>query len=541
LINNISPIRIGIDLDNTIISYDKAFQIGAKLNSLVAKDCKLNKKAIRDLIRRRKNGEIEWQKLQGYVYSEGINEATLFPGVFRFLWLCRERKFDVEIVSHKTEYGHFDHKKNSIRDAATNFLINQGLIENENPLIKKITYKNTKREKIDYIKQNNFDWFIDDLEEIIFCNDLKDQKRILFSNENSNKINVQSWEEISQKLLNNWTLEDVKNMCNTINNQEIESIEKLQGRGNSAIYKLYLSSGHKAALKMYPEISYHNRLKSEFESTKIFQELGIKNVQKPISFNHSLGVASYEWIEGEKVTKYGLEELNAALSFLSVLNDKSKVESFKNFPFAADSCPRGQDIEMQIKRRLLQLEEPSKTHNELNKFLKNDFKSLFNEITSWSQTTWPSNEDYKTPLKKNELILSPSDFGFHNAIRSQNDGLVFHDFEYFGWDDPVKLISDFSHHAAMSLSNQLEQLWFSGVSTIYGKHLLNRLSAAWPLYGLNWCLIILNEFKDEVWNRRCAADERKLNQRELHLSTQLAMSKKKLDNLAMSYKNKHYW
>ena len=547
MINNISPIRIGIDLDNTIISYDRAFQIGAKLSGLVEKDCKLNKKGIRDLIRKRQNGESEWQKLQGYVYSEGINEAALFPGVFRFLWLCKERKINVEIVSHKTKFGHFDNKKTSLRNSATNFLINHDLLNTENPLIKKITYRNSKKEKIDFIKQNNYDYFIDDLEEIIFSKELESQKGILFSSDSrlveiSNKEIAHSWEEISLSILGSWNLEEIKTMANLIvKKNKVESIEKLKGWGNSAIYKIYLSNGNKLALKMYPEISYHNRLKSEFEGTKIFQELGIKNVQKPISFNHSLGVASYEWIEGEKVTKYGVEELNAALSFLSVLNDKSKAESFKNFPFAADSCPRGQDIEMQIKRRLLQLEEPSKKHNELNKFLKNDFKSLFNEITSWSQTSWPSNEDFKTPLKKNELILSPSDFGFHNAIRSQNDGLVFHDFEYFGWDDPVKLISDFSHHAAMSLSNQLEQLWFSGVSTIYGKHLLNRLSAAWPLYGLNWCLIILNEFKDEVWNRRCAADERKLNQRELHLSTQLAKSKSKLDNLAISYKNKHYW
>jgi hypothetical protein len=544
--NQTTQIRIGIDLDNTIISYDNAFQLGAKINGLVGKDCNLNKKAIRDLIRQRENGEIEWQKLQGYVYGKGINEAALFSGVFRFLWLCRERNFYIEIVSHKTEFGHFDLKKTSIRNASTNFLINQGLLENENPLINKITYKNTKKEKINYIKENNFDWFIDDLEEIIFCNDLEDQNGILFSNENlliekSNKINAQSWDEISQKLLNNWTLDEVKGVANLINNQDVESIEKLPGGGNSAIYKLHLSNGHKAALKMYPEISYHNRLKSEFEGVKFFQELGIKNVQKPISFNTSLNIATYEWIDGNRVTKYREKELNAALLFLNELNDESKVESFNNFLFAADSCPRGQDIEMQINRRLSQLKVASIKYNELDQFLENNFKPLLKEITSWSQASWPKNEDFKIPLNKNDLTLSPSDFGFHNAIRSQDNRLIFHDFEYFGWDDPVKLISDFTHHAAMSLSSELEKLWFSGVSEIYGKHLIGRLRSSWPLYGLNWCLIILNEFKDEVWNRRIAADDSKAHFRDEHLKTQLAKSKNKLNNLAASYKNKHYW
>ena len=110
-----------------------------------------------------------------------------------------------------------------------------------------------------------------------------------------------------------------------------------------------------------------------------------------------------------------------------------------------------------------------------------------------------------------------------------------------GWDDPVKLISDCSHNAAMNLTEEIEQLWFSEVSEIYGKHLLGRLSSAWPLYGLNWCLIILNEFKDEVWNRRCSSDDSKANLRDEILSTQLTKSKNKLYALDKNYKDKQFW
>jgi hypothetical protein len=538
--------KIGIDLDNTIILYDKAFQIAANLKNLVPKDCNLNKKAIRDLIRQKKNGEIEWQKLQGYVYSKGIKKAALFPGVFRFLWLCRERKFDVEVVSHKTEYGHFNHHNDSIRDAATNFLMIKGLIDNNLPLINKITYKSTKQEKIDYIKQSNFDWFIDDLEEIVCCKELEEQKTILFSDENHltknpKKLNAKNWEEISEILITNWTLKDVKNMVKIVDNKELDSLEKLPGRGNSAIYKLYLSNGQTEALKIYPTLSFHDRLKSEFEGTKIFQKLGINNVLKPRFVNENLGVASYKWIEGESLLKYGKKELKNALSFIELLHIKSQSKLFANFPLAADACLKGEDIEMQINRRLVQLEDASKKYNELNQFINYDFKPLFFEITSWSKNVWPSNEDFKISLKRKQLVLSPSDFGFHNSIRSKTGELIFHDFEYLGWDNPVKFISDFSHHAAMNLSSQLEKLWFFGVSEIYGEDLIDRLRASWPLYGLNWCLIILNEFKDDAWTRRCTADERKLNQREFQLSTQLTKSKNKLDNLALSYKNKYYW
>ena len=539
--------RIGIDLDNTIISYDKAFRLGAIYSNLVDKSCKLNKKDLRDLIRKGPDGETAWQKLQGYVYGEGINGAVLFPGVYRFLWRCHERKIDVEIVSHKTEFGNFDSKKISLRDSATNFLTNHGLISNKNSLIKKITYKNSKSEKIDFIKQNNYEYFIDDLEDIIFSEELKNQKKILFSqddlsNINSNIVITKSWEEISQNLFGDLSLDEVKSMANLIaNNTKIEDVEKLKGQGNSAIYKLHLSNTNKSALKIYPTISNFDRLESEFKSTKIFKELNIKNVQRPISFDRGLGIATYEWIQGERVLSYGAKELKAALLFLSTLNQYSKSEQFKIFPMASDGCLKGLDIEKQIKRRLSQLDEPSKKYSELEQFLKNDFKPLFKEIVSWSQARWPSDSSYLSPIKNTELILSPSDFGFHNSLCSQNGNLIFHDFEYFGWDDPVKLISDFSHHASMNLTKELEQLWFLGASEIYGKHLLGRLVAAWPLHGLNWCLIILNEFKDEVWDRRLSADYSKSDLRDELLTIQLTKSKNKFNVLAKNYKNKQFW
>jgi hypothetical protein len=40
------------------------------------------------------------------------------------------------------------------------------------------------------------------------------------------------------------------------------------------------------------------------------------------------------------------------------------------------------------------------------------------------------------------LCLSPSDFGFHNAIRTDS-GIKFIDFEFAGWDDPAKAVADF--------------------------------------------------------------------------------------------------
>ena len=93
----------------------------------------------------------------------------------------------------------------------------------------------------------------------------------------------------------------------------------------------------------------------------------------------------------------------------------------------------------------------------------------------------------------------------------------------------------------MHLTEDMEYFWFNGVSKIYGKHVLEKLKFAWPLYGLNWCLIILNEFKSSSWQRRCAADEGKVNQRTQQLAIQLAKAEQKIYYISKVYKDKKYW
>jgi len=541
------PIKVGLDLDNTVISYDQAFQMVAVGWGLIRDDCLLDKRALRDKIREGLDGELVWQKLQGYVYGKGINMASLFPGVYRFLWRCQHRNIEVEIVSHKTEFGHFDPEKHSLREAATNFLRAKGLLDEKKPFIKKITYKDNRDKKLNYIQQNNFDWFIDDLEEVLSTPELEQQKGILFKSKfssvtNTNKIVAQTWEEVSQIIFNDWNPYEIKSLTEIFYDADgVNKIERLKGRGNSAIYKLGLSSGEKSVLKIYPKACYHDRLKSEFESTKIFSDLGIDNVQKPISFHKDLGVATYEWIEGEEVVTCGNYEIKQVLSFLKVLHDKRIEKAFHDFPMAADASLSGLNIEKQIERRLLQLNDVASKHVELDKFLQEEFNPIRSEIVSWSQMLWPDINSYTESIERKDMTLSPSDYGVHNTLISQSGELIFHDFEYFGWDDPVKLISDFSHHAAMNLTQEMESLWFSGTAEIYGKHLLSRLKAAWPLYGINWCLIILNEFKDDVWIRRCSADKKKKYLRDEQLSVQLTKSRNKLNNLAVNYKSKYYW
>jgi hypothetical protein len=119
-------------------------------------------------------------------------------------------------------------------------------------------------------------------------------------------------------------------------------------------------------------------------------------------------------------------------------------------------------------------------------------------------------------------VLSASDFGFHNALRRRDGRFAFVDFEYFGWDEPVKAIADVMLHPGMMLPRELAQRYRARVEAALrdgDRGLSFRLDLLFPSIVLLWCLILLNEFLPERWTRRAMAGDR--DDREAAQATQL--------------------
>ena len=93
--------RIGIDFDNTIVSYDAAFHRIASERGLIAPEVAATKKGVRDHLRS-VGREDDWTELQGYVYGPGMSLVEPFPGAVTFLELCAERGVETFVISHKT-------------------------------------------------------------------------------------------------------------------------------------------------------------------------------------------------------------------------------------------------------------------------------------------------------------------------------------------------------------------------------------------------------------------------------------------------------
>lgn len=179
-----SVLRIGIDFDNTIITYDEVFRATARSRGLVDSGFTGNKQALRDAVRLLPDGELAWQRLQSEVYGKGIVRARIVNGVERFLCRCRAQGCSVFIISHKTLYGAMDPDRADLRQAALNWMTAQNLFDFEIGIGRdNVYFENTRAEKLRRIGSLGISHFVDDLEEVLSDPDFPSGvKRILLTN-----------------------------------------------------------------------------------------------------------------------------------------------------------------------------------------------------------------------------------------------------------------------------------------------------------------------------------------------------------------------
>lgn len=159
---------LGIDLDNTILSYDQAILAVALRMKLVDAQAPRDKRRLRDLIRRNPEGDVAWQRVQAEIYGPAISHAVLIDGVIRFLTRCRQHGVTVHIVSHKTKRANYDTTGTDLRFAALGWLENNGIFSLDGPGLPRanVWFADTRAEKVDRIVDLGCSWFIDDLLEV---------------------------------------------------------------------------------------------------------------------------------------------------------------------------------------------------------------------------------------------------------------------------------------------------------------------------------------------------------------------------------------
>jgi len=319
----------------------------------------------------------------------------------------------------------------------------------------------------------------------------------------------------------------------------IISIDRIGKGGNSKVYRVTAANDVDYAAKFYFQRTADglDRMNIEFSCLTFLWENGLRSIPRPLIADTDEQIAIYEYISGSEIGPADVTEkdIGAVVTFLDRLRTLAARDGSANFPPASEACFSIEALIANIRSRLLLLEKlplNGPSYEELGHFLREEFVPVLEMVADWAKSKIGNN--FSAVLPAEFRTLSPSDYGFHNAVRQQNGEIVFVDFEYFGWDDPAKMISDFLLHPSpsMALGDDLKRLYVEAILKSFrsDEGLRKRLETVYPLLGLKWCTILLNEFIPENLQRRNFAADSEVETNKVH-KLQLAKAHKMLKNV----------
>ena len=286
--------------------------------------------------------------------------------------------------------------------------------------------------------------------------------------------------------------------------EKVSSITKLSGGINCEAFKVTTDKNKAYFAKKYNRRKgdNRNRLSTEFSGLSFLWANGIRNVPEPLLSCEQFDVAIYKFINGVKILPGRITrgDIDEAADFATRLHSLIESRGAEIQPIASEACFSSQSYIDCVESRVDRLKKiilKGCIFDSLRAYLENEFIPFFNVLKkSVIQKNKASGPGINRLLPIGERTLSASDFGFHNAIKIEDGKLFFVDFEYYGWDDPVKMIADFYLQPAVQVPVEYREYFFKKVRSNYqeGVELERRLSMIYPILGLKWCLIILNIF-----------------------------------------------
>lgn len=268
--------------------------------------------------------------------------------------------------------------------------------------------------------------------------------------------------------------------------QRIMSAEPVTGGRNADVWKVRCPSGV-FALKRYPQSDGGVRRRAECAALDFMVSQGVQNVPRVHAVGTDPDVVLLTWLDGTPVDPIERSHIADCVGFVRELQRLSRSHAAGALPLAKEACLSSIEIVRQIEDRMRRFEQTERPDERVVTLLANEIRPCL-AVARETAEAW--HEDLPIQYR----TLSPSDFGCHNAVRRSDGSLGFFDFEYFGWDDPVKLVADFVLHPGMSLSEELSREFIHLVRTLFADDhaFMDRLRAQLPLYRVRWSLIVLN-------------------------------------------------
>lgn len=305
------------------------------------------------------------------------------------------------------------------------------------------------------------------------------------------------------------------------------ALSRLAGGKNNQVYRVDTEAGRPLVLKRYfsDPRDGRDRLAAEWSFLERAWRDGVRAIPEPLARNASAQAALYGFVTGRKLNAGALEpgHIDAAADFVLAVN----AERHADLPAASDACFSISDHLELVERRMLRLaalDHEAPHASEAQRLVFTTLRPAWDNVRQRAvRGALALGLDLHRNLSEAECCLSPSDFGFHNALATDDGRLLFIDFEYAGHDDPAKLVLDFFCQPEVPvplayLDHFIARLALDEAANARCRLLLD-------VARVKWTCILLNDFLSVGAARRAFADA---SDREARCAAQLEKAKAKL-------------
>lgn len=278
----------------------------------------------------------------------------------------------------------------------------------------------------------------------------------------------------------------------------------VRGGANNRVY-CGVSGRTKVLLKLYfrGDDDERDRLRGELCFYSLAQKAGASSVPRVLGWDldHRLGL--FDCVEGCKLepSQVSVAHVRAAAGLVARVNNTLDASSREeDHPVASEACfsfAGHLDAVHGRVERLRSLRPRDALDDEAVAWIQKELSPSWRRVRerAFARAT-KEGLDPAADLPHAQRWVSPSDFGFHNALLENAGDLKFFDFEYAGWDDPAKLMADFFCQPSVPTPMDLWDEFVAGLAACVRWHpdAGRRGRLLLPVYRIKWCCIMLNEF-----------------------------------------------
>lgn len=281
------------------------------------------------------------------------------------------------------------------------------------------------------------------------------------------------------------------------------SLHPLAGGANNRVFRLDIN-GAQALLKVYFRHADdpRDRLGTEYAFSSFCWQHGLRCLPQPLGCDRQNYLGLYEYVPGRRLLPHEVKdgEIRQALGFYRALNQHKRDIAAQGLPIGSEAGFSIADHLERVERRLGRLkalDEGSEINRHAIQFIRNELSETWLRVLGFVHHRIDEiGLTLGADIAPQDRCLSPSDFGFHNAILSDEERLRFIDFEYAGWDDPAKMVCDFFCQPALPVGLRYFEKFVAEVVADMSEPQLHqqRIALLLPVHQVKWCCILLNDF-----------------------------------------------